>query len=134
DVAVASTKTLEICSDSSHILQIQDVTLNPDPPQKGKTLNIKASGTFSEAVVAGSYAEVEVKYGIIRLIKKQFDLCKEITQANLTCPIGPGELTLERNIDLPKEIPPGTYIVKAEVYTKDRRPITCLKAKVSFRF
>jgi hypothetical protein len=99
-------KSLYDCSESTYILQIKEVTLNPDPPRKGQALNIKATGIFSEAVTKGSYAQVIVKYGLVRLLNQTYDLCDNIGQANISCPIGPGEITLEHNIDLPKEIPP----------------------------
>ncbi|KAI9598917.1 ML domain-containing protein [Syncephalis fuscata] len=126
-------ESLYDCSDSSYILQIEDIQLNPDPPGRGQTLHINATGTFSEAVVEGSYAQVEVKYGFIKLINKKFDLCKEITQADVECPLGPGKITLERSIDLPKEIPPGKFHVKARVFSGDDTPIACLNAEIEFK-
>ncbi|KAI8051352.1 ML domain-containing protein [Syncephalis plumigaleata] len=127
-------KSLYDCSESTDILQIKEVELTPDPPHKGQTLYIKATGTFSEAVTQGSYAKVIVKYGLIQLIKQTYDLCENVSQANISCPIGPGEITLERSVDLPKEIPPGSYRVNAQIFTEDDRPITCLNAAIRFGF
>ena len=78
------------------------------------------------------------------------DLCEQIGNVDLKCPLEPGSRDIEKAVDLPKEIPPvsnvviiigpttvltfsqGKYTVEADVYTKDDRPITCLTASVSF--
>jgi hypothetical protein len=118
--------TLYDCSAATDILTIDYVHLNPDPPGRGQTLEITAKGTFSEAVTEGSYAKVVVKLGIIKLLTKTFDVCEEIKQANLTCPLGPGEMILKQSIDLPKEIPPVSHIPLLYIY------IICLYLIIGF--
>lgn len=49
---------------------------------------------------------LEVKYGYIRLINTQADLCKEIKNVDLECPIEKGEISILKSVELPKEIPP----------------------------
>jgi hypothetical protein len=49
---------------------------------------------------------LEVKYGYIRLINTQADLCKEIKNVDLDCPIEKGKISIIKSVDLPKEIPP----------------------------
>lgn len=49
---------------------------------------------------------LQVKYGYIRLINTQADLCKEIKNVDLECPIEKGKISIIKSIDLPKEIPP----------------------------
>jgi hypothetical protein len=100
-----------------------------------------------------------VKYGLIKLISTKADLCEQITNVQLECPVEKGELNIEKVVSLPGEIPPvsigywllalllaftqatqayadkrlqGKYTVVADVYTKDDEPITCLKATVVF--
>jgi hypothetical protein len=97
---------------------------------------------------------LEVKYGYIRLINTQADLCKEIKNVDLDCPIEKGKISIIKSVDLPKEIPPvwlplvfcwcgrkdhdadkqkqGKYTVQADVYSKDDEHITCLTATVFF--
>jgi len=47
-------------------------------------------------------------------------------------PLEKGEMKLTKDVDLPREIPPGTYTVLADVYTEDGDKITCLTAKIAF--
>ncbi|KAL2000666.1 hypothetical protein VTN02DRAFT_2779 [Thermoascus thermophilus] len=120
---------LEYCADpSQNILQISSVDLSPNPPAAGQTLTIKATGTFKETIEEGAKVLLQVKYGLIRLISQEADLCEQIENVDLHCPLEKGKMTLTKEVELPKEIPPGSYSVFADVYTKDNKKITCLKA------
>ncbi|BDD56123.1 Phosphatidylglycerol/phosphatidylinositol transfer protein [Monascus purpureus] len=126
---------LEYCADpSAHLLQIEKVDLHPNPPLPGQTLSIKANGTLLDTVEEGAIVLLEVKYGLITLLKQQVDLCEQVKNVDIECPLEKGDLTLSKDVDLPKEIPPGKYSVLADVYTNDQRQITCLRAtNIEFR-
>ncbi|KAF2475885.1 uncharacterized protein BDR25DRAFT_253502 [Lindgomyces ingoldianus] len=124
---------LYFCQDpADDILKIEKVDLDPNPPEAGKTLTIKASGDFKEAVEQGAKVHLQVKYGLITLINQESDLCDVIDNVDLACPLDKGEMTLTKDVSLPKEIPPGKYTVLADVYTKDEDKITCLTASIAF--
>ncbi|KAK4130010.1 hypothetical protein BT67DRAFT_248529 [Trichocladium antarcticum] len=114
------------------IITIDEVILTPNPPLAGNTLLIAAKGTVKETIGEGAYAKIEVKYGYIRLVSTTADLCKEIKNVELECPVEKGDISILKSVDLPKEIPPGKYTVTADVYTKDDEHITCLTATVVF--
>ncbi|KAL2159400.1 hypothetical protein VTH06DRAFT_2404 [Thermothelomyces fergusii] len=118
---------------ASDLITIEEVVLTPNPPEAGAALLIEATGTVKERILQGAYVNLEVKYGYIRLISTQADLCKEIQNVELECPIEKGKVTITKTVDLPKEIPPGKYTVQADVYTKDGEQITCLTATVHFK-
>lgn len=124
---------LYFCADpADYILQIEKVDLDPNPPKPGEKLAIKASGDFKEEVGQGSKMHLQVKYGLITLINQERDACDTIEQADLKCPLKKGELSLTKDVELPREIPPGTYTVLADVYTEEGDKITCLTAKIAF--
>ena len=75
------------------------------PPHSGKTLTIKAHGNFTEDVEEGAYIQLQVKYGLIRLINQKTDLCEQMSNVDEECPLS-GEKTITKDVDLPKEIPP----------------------------
>jgi len=108
------------------------VDLSPNPPEAGKTLTIKAKGTLNEAIEEGAKVHLQVKYGLITLINQEADLCEQVKNVDLECPLDKGKLELTKDVDLPKEIPPGNYQVLADVFTKDGDKITCLTAKIAF--
>lgn len=79
---------------------------NPVTPRdSGHDLVIKASGTVSEPIEEGAYVALQVKYGLIRLISTKADLCEQVKNVDLECPIDSGDLTLTKTVELPKEIP-----------------------------
>lgn len=77
-----------------HIIQIDSITVNPDPPQPGKDLTVTVTANavspvevlirffavlqiFNNHLQEGAYADVSVKLGLIKLLQKRFDLCEE---------------------------------------------------------
>jgi len=124
---------LEFCEESKdYILDIKNVDLDPNPPEAGQTLTIKAKGDFSEEIDEGAYVFLEVKYGLIKILSLKEDLCDTLKNVDKTCPLEKGETVITRDVDLPQRIPPGKYTVKADVYTKDDRKITCLQSEIKF--
>ena len=59
-----------------------------------------------ETIEEGAYVQLTVKYGLIRLITTKADLCKEIGNVDLECPLEAGEMEITKSVDLPAEIPP----------------------------
>lgn len=72
----------------------------------GATLSIKASGVFHQDVEEGAKVHLQVKYGLIRIINQEADLCDNIKNVDLECPLKKGPMTLTKDVELPKEIPP----------------------------
>ncbi|KAF2637532.1 hypothetical protein P280DRAFT_472240 [Massarina eburnea CBS 473.64] len=132
DFKVPGENPLYFCADpKDNILEIENVDLSPNPPQPGSTLTIKAKGDFKDKIEGGKM-HLQVKYGLITLINQDADLCETIGKADLECPLDKGEMKLTKDVDLPREIPPGTYTVLADVYDKEGEKITCLTSKISF--
>ncbi|KAJ5081769.1 hypothetical protein NUU61_010033 [Penicillium alfredii] len=128
DFPVEGNNPLLYCANpANHLLQIESVNLSPNPRNR-QTLTIKAQGTFLDRIEKGATVSLEVKWGIITLLKQTVDLCDQISNVDLKCPLEKGQMTLTKQVDLPKNIPPGKYSVLADVYTKDQRQVTCLRA------
>jgi len=118
--------------DAAQILDIKYLKIDPNPPVKGESLYIEAEGVLSDTIYEGSFVEVEVRYGFIRLVKETIDLCEQMEKAEKSCPIEKGVIKFSKSVDLPSEIPPGKYNVIARAYTEDYTEITCLTAQVEF--
>ncbi|KAL6860264.1 Phosphatidylglycerol/phosphatidylinositol transfer protein [Amphichorda felina] len=134
DLKVPGDSPLELCpgKHDNDLIDITSVDLLPNPPKAGKQLVIKAKGDIKEEITQGAYVKLTVKYGLIRLISTTADLCEQIGNVDLKCPLEPGEMEITKKVDLPAEIPPGTYTVLADVYSADDEKITCLTATVTF--
>lgn len=72
----------------------------------GQTLSIQASGLLSEDVEEGAKVHLQVKYGLIRIINQEADLCDNVKNVDLECPLKKGPMTLIKDVELPNEIPP----------------------------
>jgi len=116
------------------LLALKKVNLTPNPPLKGTTLTIEAVGDLLEDVDKGAYVVLQVKYGLIRLVNTEADLCEQVSNVDLTCPIQKGKITIVKDVELPNEIPPGKYTVLADAYTArpESKKIICLEAEVIF--
>jgi len=133
-LTVPGESPLEYCEPNhdKDLLLIEYVDLTPNPPVPGATLTIEAVGTFLEDIDEGAYVILQVKYGLIRLVNTKADLCEQVKNVDLDCPIKKGKTTITKDVEIPNEIPPGKYTVLADVYTKDDTHIICLTATVSF--
>lgn len=134
DLKIPGDSPLELCKGdhTADIVVIEKVDLVPNPPQPGKELVIKAKGTVKKTIEKGAYVKIVVKYGLIQLLSTTADLCDEVANVDLECPIKDGNLEIIKSVDIPNEIPPGKYTVLADVYSVDDLPITCLTATVAF--
>lgn len=72
----------------------------------GAELVIRATGTVFERIEEGAYVDIVVKYGLIRLLATRADLCEQIGNVDLECPIEKGVLSITKSVDIPKEVPP----------------------------
>ncbi|KAL1592289.1 Phosphatidylglycerol/phosphatidylinositol transfer protein [Paraconiothyrium brasiliense] len=134
DFKVPGDNPLYFCADpKDYLLDIENVDLDPNPPLPGQTLSITAKGDFKKQVEEGSKMHLTVRYNnLITLINQDADTCETVKKADLECPLKKGEMKLTKDVDLPQQIPPGKYNVKAEVKTKDGDDITCLTAEITF--
>lgn len=85
-----------LIGDESFLLQIRSIKITPDILTPGAELTLEAEGTLLETVDLGSFADVQVKLGVVTLIRKKFDLCETLEdnkdKIDLQCPIERGDL------------------------------------------
>ncbi|KAF9433802.1 Phosphatidylglycerol/phosphatidylinositol transfer protein [Entomortierella beljakovae] len=129
---VPANATIEECGPDTDLLKIEYVNLSPNPPEKGKVLTIDAKGLLSGPIVEGAVIDVVAKVGVIKLLTKKFDFCEESVKVDKPCPVASGEQYLQHSVELPKEIPPGKYVVNIQVHNPDGQQVTCLLVKAQF--
>jgi hypothetical protein len=116
----------------SQLLDLHSVDLFPNPPERGANLTITAKGWLDEDVIDGAYVDVVVTFGYIKLISQTYDLCEELPNVNMTCPLQKGDYEITKEVAIPNEVPPGKYSVTARAYNYDDELITCLTGTVEF--
>jgi len=122
------------CFPDGSPVQITSIEVTPDPPKPGQDLTVTVNGTVTETLEDGAYADVTVKLGLVKLLKKRFDLCEEARNANATvqCPVEPGSYHVVHTVTLPREIPPARFAVNILGYTVEDEDLLCLDLKVDF--
>jgi hypothetical protein len=123
-------------------LQIESITINPDPPKPGAELKGVIKATVTAEITDGAYAEVVVKLGLVKLLQKTFDLFAELKKDGspwrLTAdsgngaPVTPGKVELTFDGRLPREIPESKYTINVRAYTTDDDNLAALDFKVDF--
>lgn len=66
------------------------------------------------------------------MIHQTADLCDQIANVDLKCPLKKGHMKITHTVNIPKEVPKGKYTVMADVVTKDSDKITCLESVTYF--
>ncbi|KAG8923972.1 Phosphatidylglycerol/phosphatidylinositol transfer protein [Tulasnella sp. 417] len=124
----------EDCGLPTDIVEIQSISVSPDPPEPGKTLTVTAIGTAKETIEDGAYADVTVKLGLVKLLSKRFDICEEAEKANadIQCPVEQGYHKVVQTVELPKEIPRAKFVVDVRAFSVDDEDLLCAKIKVDF--
>ncbi|KAG9053006.1 Phosphatidylglycerol/phosphatidylinositol transfer protein [Serendipita sp. 407] len=122
------------CGSPDDLIEVQSLEISPEPPKPGQPLEITAKGIVKQTLEEGTYADVLVKIGLIKLLSKRFDVCEEARNANATiqCPVEPGEYTVVQTVDLPKEIPPAKFNVHVNAYNADDASAVCVNVLVDF--
>ncbi len=107
---------------SSDHLQINSVTITPDPPVKGQNITVAANGDLSmfiynvyyfrvyaayelhlDEVITDGTINLLIKYdGFITVVKKTEDIC---TSGDVTCPIAAGNYTESVTEFIPSSVP-----------------------------
>ncbi|KAI9205499.1 ML domain-containing protein [Polychytrium aggregatum] len=116
------------CASLTDSFAIESMEISPDPPKRGRPLDVKVRGYLNDQVDVGAYLQVRVKLGLFKLVDTRMDLCEEVKQINMECPLEPGYYDIHHTADIPFEVPPGRYQVHAELYHADGRNISCVNA------
>ncbi|OEJ30056.1 ML domain-containing protein [Streptomyces subrutilus] len=109
-------------------LQIQHISITPDPPKQGAVLKAVITATVQEEMTDGAYIDVTVKLGLIKLFSKTYNLFEKLKGDtsegwSLTAtpgvagePIKPGDIELTLTRDL-KDVPHAKFTVQARAFT-----------------
>ncbi|ODQ79763.1 hypothetical protein BABINDRAFT_161463 [Babjeviella inositovora NRRL Y-12698] len=124
---------MSVCDASEpQLLELKSLTISPNPPLRGENMTISAVAYLSKDIAEGAYVEVDVFYGYIKLLHQTYDLCEQIGEVDMECPLKAGEYTIIKQVAIPDQVPPGKYVVNARAFTEEDDYITCLSATVVF--
>ncbi|KAB8069866.1 ML domain-containing protein [Aspergillus leporis] len=123
------------CGKWDDVVQLKDISVNPDPPSAGKSLEVKLAGTVTDVIDEGAYIDVTIRLGRVKILTKTFDVCKTLSDYNSTiqCPVKPGTFEVSHTADLPRELPLARFDIDALGFTNTDEDMLCLKIIADFR-
>ena len=95
-------------------------------------MTIEASGTLSKDVEPGAKLYLTVKYNSVIILQEEADLCDQLPNVDLSCPLKKGPLGVTKEVEITSQVPEGKYIVIANVYTESHEVITCVEGTAVF--
>ncbi|WFD29283.1 hypothetical protein MSPP1_000290 [Malassezia sp. CBS 17886] len=129
------------CAMEGHVVAVESIELQPDPPQRGQNLTIRARGTVTSLIDEGTFVDVDVRLGPWRVLSQRLDVCEEARSNNvsLQCPVDAGQYEVVHTVLLPSMIPPARlmparFSVHVSGATQDTKPLVCMDIGVSFLF
>lgn len=112
--------------------ELESISVSPDPPEPGKDLTITIQGKLAQPLQKGAYVELQVKLGLIRLVRKTLDLCAELEKMGVAIPVPAGDFKLVHKVTLPREIPRAKFTIATDAYTVDDEDLFAVAFKVDF--
>jgi hypothetical protein len=111
----ASAHAYKACPGSPGELHVSAITLNPDPPQMGKSLSVNFEGKTSSDIASGKVELAVMLYGT-KLTTADFNFCNDL---GLKCPLKSGDaIDAKLAYTLPTApIPPGLTITVEATFT-----------------
>ena len=94
----------------------------------GEEVTLDGKGEFTKKITSGK-VHTQILFGIIPIINRQDDLCSSVEQIDLHCPLE-GKKDIRKSFAVPKEIPPGNYVVRIDAVDQDNEKVTCISGKV----
>lgn len=127
----------EWCDDvdaESYLVRVDSVELQPDPPVMGRNLTFHGAGSLSGRVAQGSYVDVNVYLGFLRLYAERMDLCDVLREnhVEVQCPMEPGQYNITHVIEMPKtRVPPIPFRFRVLGISQDKQTIACINGRIT---
>jgi len=110
------------CGDSSDIAQNLVLSVDPELPQTDYTLFLNAD--LSQEIDNGT-SKYSITYNFIPISPTENDLCTEINNSNITCPVSE-HISSESKGTIPKDVS-GTIVIKNEWFNLLEARILCMQ-------
>ncbi|KAH7300550.1 hypothetical protein KP509_24G067400 [Ceratopteris richardii] len=125
-IGVKASSSWSLCSSTEdYRVAVKDVSINPDPVIRGNDALFDIPAVAKETIEGGTVS-LQVYYLGMRVHSEQDDLC-----VRTTCPISPGEFSIQSKEALPSYTPPGAYRLDMRIHNLDGDLLSCLK--INFR-
>ena len=118
------------CSTSSALLKLETVQFTPRRLQRGGPVNFQIVGTLSETITFGSKIQLSMKYLGFTLLDAEYDVCEQVANYGLKCPLDAGPFKLTQVASVPWIALPGTYVTNIKIHTPAGKEIACINSNL----
>jgi hypothetical protein len=118
--------TIKNCGIDTDLVQNIILSVEPVLPQSDYTLYV--SGDLSKEVIGGT-SKYDVTYNFIPLSPTINDLCTEIKNSNITCPLKVGYIGLQSKGKVPTGLS-GTVTIKNQWFDESSERILCMQFNI----
>ena len=122
--AVEGDNKWEDCSSTKQYAELKGLSISPENPSKGDTVDIRVSLELKEEVSGGDVI-VSVAYANKTIINNSYKLCNLVTD-EFQCPIPAGTFTFQPALTIPSYIPSGEWTGKLVVIDQDENELGCV--------
>ncbi|ETO36728.1 hypothetical protein RFI_00333 [Reticulomyxa filosa] len=128
--AVNGVPTVTFCNTTQTPLVVNSYTITPDNIQPNEDVTIVMHTTLTETVTSGTINEV-AKVDGFPIINENYDLCTEIIQAGLKCPLAPGNYDISQTLQIGSIPISGTVTSVTKLYDQNKQLLACVQVVVT---
>ena len=101
--------------------------LSPDDITSNEILNVTVDMTLQDGeTVTGGTIKLKVQSNGYNIFTSDFDLCQELSQVGLSCPLSPGNYHVFKQIDIPFIPYGGNLNATAQMYDQSNTLLVCM--------
>lgn len=126
NVSAVTQFTVKNCGINTDLVQNLLLSVDPTIPQTDYTLYV--SGDLSKDVTGGT-SKYDITYNFIPFSPTIYDLCTEIKNSNITCPLNVGHIGLQSKGTVPTGVS-GTVTIKNQWFDLDGVRILCMQFNI----
>lgn len=115
------------CSGPKAKAKLGNVSVIPDPPQKGHSLNVTVQLILFEDVSKGKVKVSLILDQFVPVYNMVYSFCDMVKDAGKKCPIKKGPVDIGINTMIPHNAPAGSYSGAIEVSDQTSQQLGCLK-------
>jgi len=126
NVSAVTQFTIKNCGIKTDLIQNLVLSVEPVLPQSDYTLYV--SGDLSKEVTGGT-SKYDVTYNFIPLSPTTNDLCTEINNSNITCPLKGGYIGMQSKGTVPTGLS-GSVTIKNQWFDESNERILCMQFNI----
>jgi len=128
--SVGGVPVVTFCNTTQTPLVINSYTITPDNIQPNEDVTITLYTTLKETVTSGTINEV-AKVDGFPIINENYDLCTEIIEAGLHCPLAPANYDITQTLQIGSIPISGTVSSVTKMYDQNKNMLACIQVVVS---